>query len=148
MEVKQVNIFSRFFRFRPLPLVNITYTIAKWSAISFRGSLFRTSYTESWIMNFVKDKIRMVLFGLIIASVMLVHHVKAAPTADSKQNGKEYPASRFNGNKSQCPEIDSTIIDTELERGNWYICRVIALIELVQLAFLTDSRKWNTCTLL
>ena len=60
----------------------------------------------------------MVLFGLIIASVMLVHHVKAAPTADSKQNGKEYPASRFNGNKSQCPEIDSTIIDTELERGN------------------------------
>ena len=69
-------------------------------------------------MSFVEDKIRMALFGLIIASVAIVHHVKASPCADSKQNGKEYPASRDNVNKSQCPIIDSTIIDTELERGN------------------------------
>lgn len=69
-------------------------------------------------MNFVKDKIRMALFGLIIASVAIVRHVKAPHSADSKQNGKEYPASRDNVNRSQCPVIDDTIIDTELERGN------------------------------
>lgn len=72
-------------------------------------------------MNFVKGKIRMAFFGLIIASVATIHHVRANHSADSKHNRKEYPASRENGNKSQSSVIDSTIIefnDTELERGN------------------------------
>lgn len=69
-------------------------------------------------MKFVKDKIRMAFFGLIIALVVTVHHVKGSDSADSKLNGKEYPASRDNGNKSKCLVINSTIIDSELERGN------------------------------
>ena len=68
-------------------------------------------------MNFVKNKIRMAFFGLIITSVAIAHQVRANPSADSKQNSKEYAASRDNVNKTQCRVMDPTIIDTELERG-------------------------------
>ena len=72
-------------------------------------------------MNFAKDKIAMAFFGLIIASVVLVQLVRAKPSADPKPTGKEHPALRDNGNKSQGSVIDSAITelnDTELERGN------------------------------
>lgn len=63
----------------------------------------------------------MAFFGLIIASVVLVQLVRATPSADPKPTGKEHPALRDNGNKSEGSAIDSAIIefnDTELERGN------------------------------
>ena len=72
-------------------------------------------------MNFAKDKIAMAFFGLITASVVLVQLVRAKPSADPKPTGKEHPALRDNGNKSQGSVIDSAITelnDTELERGN------------------------------
>ena len=75
-------------------------------------------------MNF-EEKIRMASFSLIIASVVLVHLVRANPSADSKHNCKECPASRDNVKFN----------DTELERGNLYIFRVVGFVELVQLAF-------------
>lgn len=96
-------------------------------------------------MNFGKNKRKMAFLGLIIASVTTVFHVRASPSADSKQNCKEYPPSRHKGNKSQGAVIDLTITnitDTELERGNLYVCGVIArLTELLKPAFLADARK-------
>jgi len=71
-------------------------------------------------MNFAKDKIRTAFFGLIIASVVLVQLVRAKPSADPKPTGKEHPALRDNGNKSEGSVIDSAITefnDTKLERG-------------------------------
>lgn len=82
-------------------------------------------------MKFVKDKIRMVFFGLIIVLVLIVYYVKGFDSVDFKLNGKEYFVLRDNGNKSKCFVINFIIIDFELERGNWYICRVIVFFEFV-----------------
>jgi len=97
-------------------------------------------------MNFANDKIRTAFFGLIIASVVLVQLVRAKPSADLKPTGKEHPALRDNGNKSEGSVIDSAVTefnDTKLERGNINIlAELLSLLSSYSLLS-ANARKRN-----